>query len=1249
MEGKLVSHFRILSKLGQGGMGVVYKAEDIKLGRIVAIKVLPPALVRDEKRRVRFITEARTAAAVNHANIATIYEIDEADDFTFIALEHLDGHTLRERLAVQPLRLGEAIDLGRQIAEGLGAAHHAKIVHRDLKPENIMVTREGHAKILDFGLARLLETPEDDDGMTTRVQSQNLTEPMSVMGTPGYMSPEQARGFEVDFRTDIFSFGCVFYEMLVGRAPFQGISSADTISHILTLDPAPVANANPEIPTSVQWILDKCLAKDRKDRYQDTRDLVVDVRHLERDSQSLPSLTSVPSVTGSWPAGTASRGVPVAPRTTAAAQTPSGWTTPGGGVSKPRGRRLKPLIAAGVLVLVAALTLPRLFGGRDVVAPEAQANSLAIFAFENLSEREDPQRYGQIFQDVLITALSGLEPLKVYSGQRLFDLQKQLSGTDARAFDKDVATAVARQAGAEHMLTGSLGRLGEKWILNCQMVNVSDGSVAFSKRIDGADLYEIADLLTAALKQDLKIVAPSEVASREISVRDKTTSSMDAYRDYFEGQELLNNNKYREAAEKFRNAVAADPTFGQAHYKLALAVSWPGDDPRAAQDILKNLLDQKLYSSDKDRMLAEASLARLDYNFSEALPINQALVHDYPDEKEAWYELGETLFHSPEVDRQAEALEAFEKALQLDPDFELAYQHIFDVEWNKKNWDTALQRAEGMIRRQPESPLGYRFKAATQAHTVPEDQIDAVVAAALPHLPAASDKRALYATIATKLTNRGFFAKRDEYFRKALEADPDHDDPSIERALTQSMRGSAQWDQFETWVRERLRAHPNNTPNLWDLFSVLQVTRRHPEALAEARRLVREFPEEVEWYAEAARFAIMAGNSIDIQAALAASEAVAETPEDKIQICMTIAIAYVDVGELNRAVRFVERAMAVNPDFYAVQAMLGRVELFRGRYAASETALERATMLAPKNPQPYFARMELAYARGDTAASIAAFSQAIELLPPGIWSEIRDAALAAWDHRIGEAMLGLDRFLARPNPDHEKFEVMNNFGKVLHDFGHLDEAEGLFQRASALDIATRESTAFNNLGMVSMHRGQYDAAETRLRSATEARYANGQAHQWRALNAVLRGDLRLAEQILQAENRIEPRIGLSKIAVLIECERGDFAAARTLAEKCVAADSTRISHELLAWVLTAGGLDLERGVSEAQQALTLPIPVDREYKLPCWPPAEHSLGLAALERGDAEAARAFLRQASERSPARASLQADLRRAQNGVP
>jgi tetratricopeptide (TPR) repeat protein len=375
---------------------------------------------------------------------------------------------------------------------------------------------------------------------------------------------------------------------------------------------------------------------------------------------------------------------------------------------------------------------------------------------------------------------------------------------------------------------------------------------------------------------------------------------------------------------------------------------------------------------------------------------------------------------------------------------------------------------------------------------------------------------------------------------------------------------------------------------------------------------------------------------------------VAKTPEDKIQIYMTSAIAYVDVGEFNRAVRLVEKANAVNPDFNAVQTMLGRVELFRGRYAASQAALERAAILAPKNPQPHFGLMELAYARSDTAGAIAAFNQAIDLLPPGIWSEIRDAAVAAWSHRLDEAMQGLDRFLARPNPDHEKFEVMNNFGKLLHDFGRLDKAESLFQRASALDISRRESTAFNNLGMVSMHRGQYDEAESRLRRATEARYANGQSHQWRALNAVLRHDLRLAEQILQAESRIEPRVSLSKIAVLIQCERGDFAEARALAEKCVAADSTRISHELLAWVLIAGGLDVERGVAEAQQALTLPAPMDREYKLPCWPPAEHSLGLAALERGDSASAVEQLKRAAKRSPWRESVKADLTRAQAGA-
>ncbi len=287
--GKTLSHFRILSQLGEGGMGVVYKAEDTKLGRPVALKVLPPERVGDEERRLRFLREARTAASISHPNIAAVYEIDEADGVIFIAMELVEGQTLRSLLETGVPPLSKSLRMAAEMAEALGSAHEANIVHRDLKPENVMIRPDGHVKILDFGLAKLREhasgSPE-----ATRMEtlSAEMTREGRILGTAAYMSPEQARAQSVDFRSDLFSFGIVLYEMSTGRSPFRGPSVTDTLSSIVRDQPQPMAQITPGVPNELARIVSKCLEKEPRDRYQDTRDLVVDLRRLRRETDSQP-------------------------------------------------------------------------------------------------------------------------------------------------------------------------------------------------------------------------------------------------------------------------------------------------------------------------------------------------------------------------------------------------------------------------------------------------------------------------------------------------------------------------------------------------------------------------------------------------------------------------------------------------------------------------------------------------------------------------------------------------------------------------------------------------------------------------------------------------------------------------------------------------------------------------------------------------------------------------------------------------
>ena len=281
VAGTNVSYYRILSRLGAGGMGEVYLAEDTRLGRKVALKILPPQFTKEADRLRRFEQEARSASALNHPNIITIFEVGRSNETNFIVTEFIEGETLRHHIAQSKLSLIQSLDLSIQIANALAAAHTAGIIHRDIKPENVMLRPDGYVKVLDFGLAKLIEQPKDSLDFQSSALARAKTAPGTVMGTVKYMSPEQARGLDVDLRSDIYSLGVLIYEMVTGRLPFEGETASDTIAAILHQEPPPMAHFAKEIPESLDWIIGKALRKHKDERYQTVNEMLADLKTLQ--------------------------------------------------------------------------------------------------------------------------------------------------------------------------------------------------------------------------------------------------------------------------------------------------------------------------------------------------------------------------------------------------------------------------------------------------------------------------------------------------------------------------------------------------------------------------------------------------------------------------------------------------------------------------------------------------------------------------------------------------------------------------------------------------------------------------------------------------------------------------------------------------------------------------------------------------------------------------------------------------------
>jgi serine/threonine protein kinase/Flp pilus assembly protein TadD len=588
IAGTEIGRYKILSKLGQGGMGEVYLAEDTRLRRNVALKILPADVAADRVRMERFVQEAKAASALNHPNIITIYEIDQTESGHFIAIEYIDGQTLRERAANSSMTVGDVLDIAIQATSALAEAHEAGIVHRDIKPDNIMIRRDGIVKVLDFGLAKLSEHPQSpvfvDSEAPTSINIK--TEPGVVMGTAVYMSPEQARGLPVDARTDIYSLGVVLYEIVAGRLPFKGSDRVEVLSAILgDAQPAPLARYAPEAPDELQRIVAKALTKPREDRYQSANDLLNDLRNLktrlELDAElertlppeAVPSARRTAELSAALKTETPAAVTSITPPAVSASS-----SSPGARIKL---QKRTVLITAGLAALAVTLGLLWYFKSGSG-APLTEEDTIVVADFINTTG--DPVFDGTLKQ-ALASQLEQSPFLSILSDSRVREALRFMNRSPDERVTKDIARQICLRQGCKAFLTGSISNIGSHYVVTLEATNAQTGDTIALEQAEADSKEQVLSVLGTAATNLRKQLGESlaSIQKYDKPIHQATTSSLEALKYYSTGIEQQFKGRYPDAIPSFKKATEIDQNFARAYAAMSTMYYNTGQPDLAAE------------------------------------------------------------------------------------------------------------------------------------------------------------------------------------------------------------------------------------------------------------------------------------------------------------------------------------------------------------------------------------------------------------------------------------------------------------------------------------------------------------------------------------------------------------------------------------------------------------------------------------------------------------------------------------------